>query len=157
MNAAPTSRMNLITALGGDERVSSFALMPDGRIVVAGTNRMEVSPYNTNALVLRYLANGRPDTSLNTGNALAGIKAFDVLERTSCLTALQADGKVLALFNHFNNPAILTRLNVDGTTDTTFGSNGSITLAVTSSNDFHSHPIACRNEGRAGGLSRQCG
>ncbi|HEX8248362.1 MAG TPA: FG-GAP-like repeat-containing protein [Pyrinomonadaceae bacterium] len=105
---------------------ASFALQPDGRIIVAGVSSPGTSgPYAL--VVFRYLANGQSDSTFGNGGIVGffpdGIKSVrDVL--------IQPDGKILVsayLSTGAAGNSALWRFNADGTLDTGFGSGGLVT------------------------------
>ncbi|HYB46889.1 MAG TPA: hypothetical protein VED20_05940 [Streptosporangiaceae bacterium] len=84
---------------------------PNGDIVVA-----------LNQGVARFLPNGQLDPSFGTGGIASG-----VFVSSSAALAVQPDGKILVDGVNMAEPTFpqgLTRLNVDGTVDTTFGTDG---------------------------------
>ncbi|HKR22442.1 MAG TPA: hypothetical protein VJS17_07605, partial [Pyrinomonadaceae bacterium] len=98
------------------------ALQPDGKIVVAGIAG-NTDPY----IVARYTLDGSPDPTFGTANGRQ-IAPFTILARA---VAVQPDGKIIVggvgqgtVANSF----ALFRLNSNGTTDTTFGTNGLVVV-----------------------------
>lgn len=94
-------------------RVNAIAVMPDGRIVIAGDfNLVSSIPRK---YVARFLSNGTLDTAFDPGSGPNG--AITAL-------AVQPDGKVLISGNFTmigsTARARIARLNADGTLDTTF-------------------------------------
>lgn len=111
----------------------SVLVQPDHKIIAGGYAR------NTNTRndfsLMRLNADGSPDTSFNTnGKAFVDFANLDDL----CVgIALQSDGKIIAAGFTDTKHGFgfgLTRLNSDGTLDTTFGTNGKTIIepAVTS-------------------------
>jgi uncharacterized delta-60 repeat protein len=115
---------------GGQDRATSAALLPDGKIIAAGfaaTPLVSNSRRTASALV-RYNPNGSLDASFGTGGKVhsdfgAGYEIISEL-------VIQPDGKIIALGNapgdNFTIPARigLTRYNADGGIDSSFGANG---------------------------------
>jgi len=104
--------------------ITSMALQPDGKIVLAGST-------HTDAVLARYNSNGTVDSSFD-GDGIISIPIG--ISVTSYGTALQADGKILVTGSgrvNFPNRTELTllRLNSNGSPDTGFDGDG---LAVAS-------------------------
>jgi uncharacterized delta-60 repeat protein len=98
---------------GANERVIALAAQPDGKIVVGG-RFTSIGGASRNRLA-RLNADGSPDSAFNTGTAAnSQVNAL----------ALQPDNKILigGNFTTFNGVARnrLTRLNADGSLDSTF-------------------------------------
>jgi len=103
---------------GGTEGVALQE--PNGDIVV---------PLNQG--MLRFLPNGQLDTSFGTGGLATGI----LVQGNSALAA-QPNGQIITSGVNLAGPATsplvgITRLNADGTVDTTFGTDGTTTIPVT--------------------------
>lgn len=127
---------------GVDDRATSIAIQPDGKILAAGFS--EVSGLYEWALV-RYNPDGTLDTTFNgTGkvftafpfieNGPYGDKAYGV--------ALQEDGKIVvagfATNASFYFDIAVARYNTDGTLDTTFNGTGTVTTHNSGFSDFGS-------------------
>ncbi len=107
--------------------INSIAIQPDGKIIVGGS----FNSYNgasAKALV-RINSNGSIDTSFNTGTGFVLFGTYisgNVYEYVGEIktTALQPDGKIIVggIFVKYNGTAIrnITRLNANGTLDTSF-------------------------------------
>jgi uncharacterized delta-60 repeat protein len=114
--------------------VSSLAIQPDGKILAGGTFYIPGELFQNRYFVLRYLSNGRLDTSFDGDGA---VFAPDGLKPTSLSEiALQANGRIVVggtfnetLITVANNDEdiFLTRLNSNGSVDTSFGQAGLIT------------------------------
>ena len=100
-----------IAASGDDVAYGGVALQPDGKILVNGSSG-----------IVRYNTNG----SIDTGFAVNGIFRAD--GDISWDIALQPDGKIVAVggLGEFS----LTRLNADGSADTSFGTNGNVITLI---------------------------
>lgn len=116
--------------------VNDLALQSDGKIIAVGSGSgMEV---------LRYTASGALDATFNgTGHAeFTGGDALGV--------AIQPDGKIVVV-GHNNEIANLdlkvVRYNVNGTLDTTFDSDGIVTLAIGTATDI-GYAVAIQADGK---------
>ncbi|MEO8148119.1 MAG: T9SS type A sorting domain-containing protein [Bacteroidia bacterium] len=113
---------------GGGDGANSVLIQPDGKILVAGysssgTNyTFALSRYNTNgSLDISFGGTGKVVTDFAPGYDYAG-----------CI-ALQPDGKIVAAGVKYSNPSYdnaLIRYNIDGSLDSTFGTNGKVTNPV---------------------------
>jgi uncharacterized delta-60 repeat protein len=97
---------------GGD----SVAIQADGKLLTCGWDGFST--------LTRYHSNGQPDTSFNgTGGVITpDSSAFSV--------AVQADGKILVAGSRgsgYPGQFIIFRYNTDGSRDTSFGTNGTVT------------------------------
>ena len=124
----------VITPIGvGDDYAISFALQPDGKIIVAGVCS---NGANFDFCLARYLANGTFDTSFNsTGKVITPIGSSDDYGYS---VALQPDGKIVVAgycVSGANLDFCLARYLANGTLDTSFGSTGKVITAIGSSTD----------------------
>jgi uncharacterized delta-60 repeat protein len=100
----------------GSSSASAVIVQPDGKIVVGGSTQ---SGATTAFAVLRYLADGRPDTSFAAGGL--ALTDFDPATNDS-VTALSVlpDGRILAA-GAAGDAVGLARFRPDGRLDPTFG------------------------------------
>jgi uncharacterized delta-60 repeat protein len=101
---------------GANDYAWGFALQPDGKILVAG-NFFTYNGTRMGAGVMRLNADGTRDATFNPGGTGAN--------GTVSAVAVQPDGKIVivGLFISYNGDAAasrVTRLNADGTRDTSF-------------------------------------
>lgn len=108
--------------------VEAMVLLPDGRIVVAGTSISNYE-YNTDFVVARYHADGSPDAAFGDG----GITVTDFFGEYDLAhaVAVQADGKIVAAGAANRDGGTrasfaLARYNVDGSLDADFGVGGKV-------------------------------
>ncbi|HEY0428291.1 MAG TPA: FG-GAP-like repeat-containing protein [Pyrinomonadaceae bacterium] len=102
----------LLMDFGGDEYVESMVTQPDGKILVAGGNR----------LVMRFDGQGSPDAAFGAG----GHVDVSLLLYVNCV-ALQPDGKILVGGGNYVGSLsgfAVARLNADGSVDQSFGNAG---------------------------------
>ena len=101
---------------------NAVALQPDGKIVVAGDAAASNSP--PRMAVARYNLDGTLD------DTFGGTRTFGAGDIVSAQAVLvQPDGKiVVAGYGNDDIDFVVTRLNSDGTFDTTFGAGGTSTI-----------------------------
>jgi uncharacterized delta-60 repeat protein len=120
----------------------SVVVQSDGKILGAGI--IYNNYYDSQAILVRYNADGSPDSAFGTDGMLirdnANISAI----------ALQPDGKILAAGFTFENALdkdiLVVRYNVDGSVDTSFGNSGKATSSV-GNRDF-ANAIALQPDGK---------
>lgn len=120
---------------GNGGYITSIAIQSDGKIVAAGYNVVLAGSLNLNFAVVRYNTNGSLDTSFgDNGRVFTDVGGRNDIMRA---IAIQPDGKIVAAGTtkaYFNanktTEYCVVRLNVDGTFDTTFGTNGIVTTDV---------------------------
>lgn len=109
------------SATGWMGEIRSLAVQPDGKILVAGGLYSQFNGQPIHGLV-RLLTNGDLDPSFNIGTGFDGTFG----DRTVAELAVQPDGKVVAAgsFTRVNGytQAGITRLNANGSLDTSFAS-----------------------------------
>ena len=118
---------------GGSDLPQGLALLPDGRIFVAGSSSFRPPGADSAVVVARYLPDGSPDPSFGTNGKVVdkfgtGITE-DGISAYSRAFALQADGKmVVTFFRLVGLDAImyLARYAPDGSRDPSFGSGGQV-------------------------------
>jgi uncharacterized delta-60 repeat protein len=104
---------------GGDPGIVAIAVQSDGKIVVGGTFTTFTGTSQNN--IIRLNSNGSKDSSFNVGTGFSG-SVSDII--------IQPDGKILVCgsFATYNGTLVgrLTRLNTNGTIDTSFKSDSTI-------------------------------
>ncbi len=116
----------------------SVALQPDGKIVVAGRTS---GSFGFAFAVLRYTAEGLPDTCFGTG----GIVTTDVVMESTdygYAVAVQPDGKIVVAGGAWGGKFAVVRYNADGTLDVNFGNDGIATAVVGNAYDAYNMPYA---------------
>jgi uncharacterized delta-60 repeat protein len=96
----------------------TIAIMPDGRIVVAGFSKSGSFQFISLA---RYMPNGTLDSTFGSGGTLLSTEGGIVKA-----LVVQADGKIVFCVENGDSWKV-KRLNADGTADTTFHGTGSVT------------------------------
>src|SRR5204863_4057953 len=108
--------------LGGKDFATSLALQPDGRIVVAGYT--DESGVDSDFAVVRFLADGTPDTSFDGD----GIRTIDYSgDDRAAGVAVQPDGRIVVggTNEYTGTPEfVVSRLTESGATDTSFNGTG---------------------------------
>ncbi|HEV7330216.1 MAG TPA: MopE-related protein [Flavisolibacter sp.] len=104
----------------------SFAIQPDGKIVIAGQS---THSSDSKFVLARFNQDGTPDILFGAD----GMKFFSIIENLMCVAAAVKpldDGKLLVggytRNTSGNNDMVMVRLNQDGTPDGTFGTDGII-------------------------------
>ena len=125
--------------LGGNDAASSLFLLPDGRMLLAGSGEA-----NHEVVALRRLADGSPDVSFGTGGRIfADFGGLDVANDA----ALTPDGKLVIVGTSNSKVAftyiVVLRRNADGSHDNSFNGNGRL----------HAQPR--RHERRGSGVAVQ--
>jgi uncharacterized delta-60 repeat protein len=119
---------------GGDNTGQSIVIQSDGKVLVGGY--ASVDGTDDFALV-RYNADGSLDTSFGIGGVV--VTSIGNSHERGASIALQSDGKIVlggyARMPNFEDFA-LVRYNADGSLDTSFGTDGKVTTAITASTDL---------------------
>ncbi|MEO5720501.1 MAG: dockerin type I domain-containing protein [Chthoniobacterales bacterium] len=115
------------TTLGATSQASGLAIQADGKIVAAGSTGPDSS--NLDFALVRYLANGAPDSAFGTGGRV--ITGIVTGSDQAATVQIQPDGKILAAGYATvagNAQFAVVRYNPNGSLDLSFGSFG---IAVT--------------------------
>jgi uncharacterized delta-60 repeat protein len=111
-----------------------MALQTDGKIVVCGYSVMGA---NTDFTLVRYNADGSIDSTFsNDGKTTTDFGSSDDIAYS---VNIQNDGKIVAAGQSFtgsNYDFALARYNADGTLDNSFSSDGKLTTAMGSGDDY---------------------
>lgn len=122
-----------------DEEGIAIKLQGDNKIVVLGYS-------GTKGIVIRYNTDGYLDRTFNQ----KGFYTFEIAQNTKPTSlAIQTDGKILVAGNCFNGNNIdffITRLNIDGSVDTSFGTNG-IVIKDVENHDNTGNALILANDG----------
>lgn len=121
-----------VVAAGTRERLYGVAVLPDGKVLAAGIAEKPSSTTDMNATLIRLLPNGAPDASFGSN----GVRVSSLARSCTLTSGFEADqiagisvagGKAYLYGSHCSNnlrQIFATRLNDDGTSDTTYGVNG---------------------------------
>lgn len=124
---------------GQIDSANAVAIQTDGKIVVAGGVGESVST----AYILRLNSDGTLDTSFDTDGIAVIAASGEPLSM-----AIQADGKIVfgtTFFNGFTTGTIIVRLNANGALDTTFDTDGRLTV---SPSIFRPSGLALQTDGK---------
>jgi uncharacterized delta-60 repeat protein len=116
----------VLTSFRNDyDSATGIAIQPDGKIIAVGSSRNGI--YKDFA-VARYNPNGDPDTTFgNRGKVITSVNTQDD-EATEA--AIQPDGKIVVLGFSGKSQIALVRYNSNGSPDTTFDTDGKLTLSI---------------------------
>jgi uncharacterized delta-60 repeat protein len=117
--------------------VQALGVLPDHRIVVAGTSFLG-GPLHS--FVSAYLPAGGPDAGFGDG----GVMRFDPDNRQVGALAVEPDGQILLT----RDGGTLHRLNSDGSPDTSFGAGGTVDLVGGSGQSYLLTSLALQRDGR---------
>jgi len=146
------SNGRVTTDFGDMESASAVAVQPDGKLVVVGIGGPGGGPSTYgNFCVVRY----RPDGSLDAGFGAGGrvfVDFGDTADGASDVL-IQADGKIVVVGSAYTpvtsrSDMALVRLNVDGTFDASFGTNGRVTTAFPNGSTSSASSAAVQPDGR---------
>jgi uncharacterized delta-60 repeat protein len=117
-------RVSEAAASGGDIYSHELLIAPDGKIVLEGSE----SPAETGRFVIRYNTDGSRDTGF-------GDQGKQVLADPTLQIAIDAQGRIVtagyrSLENSEHDELFSQRLNADGTFDTGYGDQGTMTLSL---------------------------
>ncbi len=116
-------------SLSGSLITATDLVQPDGKVVLGGLISIGLFPATESLVVERLLSNGEPDTTFGTDGMVTAISD----DTGGISLALQGDGKLLVAapldafsFDDFGNT--IMRFLPNGSVDTSFGTNGTVTL-----------------------------
>lgn len=134
----------------GKDQVLDLRLLPDGSILAAGTAGDQFA-------VARYDATGAPDPTFGAGGTVVTTDGFP---GTAYTVRLQPDGKLLAagMGNQDADsvrPMLVSRYDVDGSLDQTFGGDGRVTTYTPDGEEIPAYALLVDPQGRilAGGTN----
>ncbi|MGF1472591.1 MAG: hypothetical protein ACFB50_12750 [Rubrobacteraceae bacterium] len=128
---------------------NAVVLQPDGKIVAAGLGG--VGPDNQQFVLTRYNADGSPDTSFgDEGVVTTDVGGSETSEANAVV--LQPDGKIVAAGYAAPGSSTLrfalARYNTDGSLDTSFGDDGTVTTDIRGSLDSAANAVALQPDGK---------
>jgi len=140
---------------GHSTTFTAVLVQPDGKIVAAGFFTESVGCMRSQAWIARYNPNGSNDTTFGGGD---GKVEFPYVYVNGCPVdsfhyslALQNDGKILAAGTSKNSSLnfdfAVTRLNTDGSLDTSFNQDGLAMMPIGSSFE-RAQAVAVRSDGK---------
>ncbi len=111
----------------GFDEANSIAIQADGRIVVAG--RTTANGLDSSFAIVRYEANGSLDPSFGNGGKV--LSNFTASHDSAATILVQPDGKLVVIGSLANDSdSAILRYNANGSIDTAFGSDGSISPPI---------------------------
>jgi uncharacterized delta-60 repeat protein len=119
------------------DQVNGVALQADGKIVAVGLVTGP-TPSSTDIAVARYIADGTLDLGFGGGDGIVTINVSPTGTETARGVVVQADGRIIVAgtTTGIGNDILLSRLNADGTLDTSFGGgDGIVTTPVSPGSD----------------------
>jgi uncharacterized delta-60 repeat protein len=118
------------------DQANAIALQADGKIVAVGLVTGP-TPSSTDIAVARYTADGTLDLGFGGGDGIVTINASPTGTETARGVAVQADGRIVVAgtTTGIGNDILLSRLNPDGTLDTSFGGDGIVTTPLSPGSD----------------------
>lgn len=133
----------IIQDFGGDEAAYSAVLQRDGKIILGGANTGKTYLHKNNFGLIRYLPNGILDSTFGAdGHVITRIEPF--YSSVNDLQ-IQADNKIIAigtassyypLANTSSNYMSVSRFNIDGSLDSSFGIAGKANTRLKFKNIF---------------------
>ncbi len=131
------------TNLGGYNGANSVKIQPDGKIIAAGHA-------DNNFAIIRYNIDGSLDLTFDSDGVAITDFGSDGYESATDI-AIQKDGKILAagktrISNTNNYEFALSRYNIDGSLDISFGSSGKVLTGIISNGGTQS--LAIQKDGK---------
>ena len=122
-----------------NEESVAIKIQSDNKIVVLGFS-------GTKGIIIRYNTDGYLDRTFNQ----KGFHTFQIAQNTKPTSlAIQTDGKILVAGNCFNGndtDFFITRLNIDGSIDSSFGTNG-VVIKDVNNHDNTGNAMVLANDG----------
>ena len=132
----------------------AIALQPDGKIVVAGDAGLGTNPRGF--LVARFNPDGTPDTTFNNGAGSIRVDVVSGANDSARGVAIDGSGRIVVggNWNGTSNGAnvygvAVTRLNPDGTLDSTFGTGGIKSEVIPGTTQVQVGGLVVANDGSA--------
>ncbi len=127
------------------ESIDKIKILPNNKIIVTGSS-YNTTKSNDDVAVVQYLANGTLDNTFGTN----GVVRLPIggSDDTPNDIVVQSDGKILIVgdVKTAQSDIFLLRLNPNGSTDNTFGTNGIITTNVL--NFDKGYQVAIQSDGK---------
>lgn len=115
---------------GAIDVLEDVALQHDGKIVVAGTSCTSVNPYTCDFAVARYDAQGTLDATFGSGGTRTFGVGVDAVDTEARAVAVDSEGRIVIgglSCGAGQCKFAVVRLEPDGSTDRSFGKDGSAT------------------------------
>src|SRR2546429_1970840 len=133
-------------------------LLASAALTACGYKATDYSRPSTAVALARCTGNGTPDkTNLVGGTGLVTTDVDPFQDDVAFATVLQPDGKIIAVGTSFTTPArvVVIRYKVDGTPDSSFGTNG-ITVTSLPSADASAFAATLQADGKLLVAGRSC-
>ena len=131
--------------VAGADEIVALAIQSDGKIIAGGIAH---NGTNMDYVVARYLTNGSLDTTFDTDgfNTVSLSSDHDYAEDV----LVQPDGKIIIIGSTTNatDDIGMARFNSNGTLDSTFGSGGKVTTAISGSTRDNGYGAALQSDGK---------
>lgn len=130
----------------GDDEAYGVTIQPNSKIVVAGWG---VNGFRDDFAVVRYNTNGSLDTSFD-GDGKVLTQIGSAVSSLGFAVTIQLDSRIIvagAAFLSAGYDFAMVRYNMDGSRDTSFGSNGEVVTRVEVNQDF-AQGVAVQFDGR---------
>lgn len=118
-----------------NDTLNAVVIQSDGKIVAVGESNSLAEAY-----VIRLNSNGTLDTTFSGDGILEAASAGIALSAT-----LQTDGKIVVGTRNTSGVSIILRINSNGTLDTTFDTDGIVSL---SPNNYDPYGLAIQTDGK---------
>jgi len=127
----------VLDLVSSSERATGVVVQPNTKIVVSGFTNLNV---DFDFLMLRFLADGTPDTSFGTdGVVISDLQGSDDLAQALVLqsdTKIVAVGSSTATVSAVDDEFAVVRYDSDGSLDKTFGNDGIVVTTIGSLGDL---------------------
>ncbi|MDY6968928.1 MAG: delta-60 repeat domain-containing protein, partial [Spirochaetota bacterium] len=131
---------------GNDNNASSLGIQSDGKIVVAGS--VIIDEDNADFAIARYNTDGSLD--LDFGNNGIVVTDIEGKDNNASSLGIQSDGKIViagsVVMDEDNADFAIARYNIDGSMDSTFGTDGIVTSDINSNDSIYD--ICIRSDGK---------
>lgn len=116
-------------SFGNDDQFKDLVVQPDGKIVCIGWAYNATGQLHFETGMVRYNSNGTLDSNFGVGGRATSVSTYGQKMTT---LALQPDSKIVIAGSILNAGTLwdyaVTRYNSDGSLDTTFGTNGLVSM-----------------------------
>ena len=135
----------------GGGLITAVAVLPDGKVLAAGSVATSNQGFNSDFGLARYNADGSLDSSFGEGGKQT--TEFSGFEDMALGMAIQPDNKIVlagtsrSADGQAHSEFALARYNPDGSLDASFGAGGKVTTDIAGLSDF-AHAVALQPDGK---------